>query len=127
MFLLPDAELWATGYVREWLADADEEAFVGNRVPDQRRPRMVIVRRDGGRSPEPARDVPRIAVRVWGATEQDATDLTSIVRAGLAAAAGDGPCRRVEELSGPTPIPDESGQPQRYLLWEFVLRGAEVA
>lgn len=124
--LFADAELWATTYLRAALAARDEDyavgAFVSNEVPNPRRDRMVIVRRDGGNATN-FRDRPRLSVRVWAMTEQDATDLARLVAALLWAAPDGDPVLKVEQQSGPTPIADTSGQPLRYQLFDIHTRG----
>lgn len=128
--IFPDAELWATGYMREALADRSEpyaaSVYVDNKTPAQRRDRMVTFRRDGGPRIDTFREVARLGVNVWGRTEQEATDLARLVRALLGVAANGEPAVNVTELSGPSPIADESGQPRRFLSIEAVMRGANL-
>lgn len=121
MYLLPDAEAWLIDYLRPLLVDVT----VSNAVPNPRMPKMVVVRRDGGPG-DLVLDRPRMSVRVWAESDEDVTDLAATVRAHLFAAPGNGPCRRWVEQSGPTPIPDESGQPLRYIVGQAVLRGASA-
>ena len=128
MFLLPDAELELINLIRPALATAGwSGTTVTNTVPRPRLPQMVIVRRDGGNSPDIARDLARMSVQVWARTEKDCADLAAVVRALLRDTLGQGPVRKVEELSGPTRIADQSGQPLMYLVYEITLRGEEVA
>lgn len=127
-----DVELWAGSYLRGRLAARVEAfaagVFVGNAVPGTRRDRMVVVRRDGGPRVSPVLDAARLSVRVWGRTEQEATDLARLVRALLhdATSDEDGPVVRVVDQSGPSPVADESGQPLRYLVIEFLMRGSAL-
>lgn len=121
----PDVELWATGYLRAALAGRPElvaaSVHVSNQKPTTNKPRTVVVRRDGG----PQRglfDFPRLGVRVWADKEQPASDLARLVQALLLAAPGDGPVLRVQSLSGPSGVPDES-QFQKYLTVELMTRG----
>lgn len=124
--VFPDVELWATTYLRAALTGRSEPytfgVLVGTVVPKDRADRMVMVRRDGG-SARGVFDRPRISVRVWAKKEQDAADLSRLVAALLWAAPGDGVCVRMEQMTGPTPIADESKQPQRYQLFEATMRG----
>ena len=126
--LFPDVELWATGYLRTKLAVRAEPfaatVHVANVKPATNRPRIVVVRRDGG----PQRglfDFPRLAVRVWADKEQDAADLARLVQALLVTAPGTGPVVAATVLSGPQGIPDDS-QPQKYLSVELQTRGTPL-
>lgn len=125
LVVFPDIELWATDYLRDALAARPEsyasDVFVATTVPSPRRDRMVIVRRDGGPRLDAVRERARIAVRVFAATEEDVTDLARMVRALLWVGADGKPVSRVDELSGPSAIPDE--QPHRYMTFELIARG----
>jgi hypothetical protein len=124
----PDVELWATGYLRSALAARSEpyaaSVLVGVVVPDVRRDRMVMVRRDGGPRLDQIRESARLTVRVWGRTEQEASDLARIVSALLWASPDGDPVLRVSQNSGPSPIPDE--QPQRLMSFDVVVRGTQI-
>jgi len=126
----PDVELWATTYLRAALAARPEPyaagVKVGVAVPATRADRMVQVRRDGGPRLDATREAARLGVNVWGKTEQEATDLARLVRALLGGAADGKPVCRVTELSGPSPVADESGQPRRFLTFELVVRGSNL-
>lgn len=129
--VFPDAELWATQWLRNALSDRAESyaqnVYVSNAVPSTRRDRMVTFRRDGGPRLDVVREVARLGVNVWGRTEQEATDLARLVRALMWSAPNDGPpVYRVADLSGPSPIADESGQPRRFFTLELTMRGAEI-
>jgi hypothetical protein len=121
--LYPDVELVLTAYFRTVLPAVDQnDVYVSNAMPSQRRDRMVLVRRDGG-TVSGMRDRPRVSIRVWDTTEQGVTDLARMVLA-LALAAADGdPVLQVVPQSGPTPVTDESGQPLRLIVAEFHTRG----
>jgi hypothetical protein len=127
--MFPDTELWATNYLRAALAARSEPVVTGVKVsasvPNPRAARMVVVRRDGGVA-RGVFDHPRLAVRVWAGTERDAADLSRLVSALVFTAAGDGVCTNVVQLTGPTPVADESDQPLRYLLFELTMRGADL-
>lgn len=124
----PDVELWATGYLRSALAARSEPyaagVLVGVIVPDVRRDRMVMVRRDGGPRLDQIRESARLSVRVWGRTEQEASDLARLVAALLWASPDGDPVLRVTQNSGPSPIPDE--QPQRLMSFDVVVRGTQI-
>lgn len=127
--LLPDVELWATTYLRAAVTARAEpytdDVFVGTSVPNPRRGRMVIVRRDGGRAFDVFDDA-RLSVRVWAGTEQDATDLARMVNALLWAAPNGQPVVKVTHESGPTPVADESKQSLRYSVHTIRSRGVQL-
>lgn len=130
--LYPDIELVLTQRIRNALAGRAEayaqNVYVSNAVPATRRDRMVIVRRDGGTQAE-MRDRPRVSLRIWAMTEQDATNLASFVVALCRRFADGSPIVAVPTsgISGPSPVSDESGQPLRYVVIEFHTRGVVVA
>lgn len=128
--LFPDIELWATAHLRTALTGRSEPytqgVFVSNAVPATRRDRMVIVRRDGGAA-SGVLDRPRLSVRVWAKTEQDATDLARLVAALLWAAPDGAPVVAVAQLSGAVAVPDESGQPLRFQTFELTTRGEAIS
>lgn len=116
-----DADLWWIVYLRGALVGRPEPyasgVYFDRRVPTERRDRMVIVRRDGG-SVSGLFDHPRVALDVWAKTEQDATNLASLIVALALDAAGANGCTRVTHLSGPNSVADPSGQPRRLALIE---------
>lgn len=126
----PDIELELTARYRAAFAARDIDIdWIGNTVPNPRRDRMLVIRRDGG-TQTGVRDRPRVSLRVWAATgkEQDATDLAALVMA-LAPLFADGaPIVAVptEGRSGPWPVPDESDQPLRQMTIEFHMRGEQI-
>lgn len=115
--IFPDVELTVCTYLRSALAARVESycsgVHVSNDLPTPRPTRAVIVRHAGGRRTGHVTAIRTIGVNVWAATEQDATDLSRMVAALLCSAAPS-PIEHVEELSAPTPVPDESGTPRRY-------------
>ena len=128
--IFPDTELWACQYLKPEL-DARPEAYteavyVGNVVPETRTDRMVIVRRDGGPRQSMVWETARLTVRVWGSSEQEATDLARMVGALLWAAPTGEPIIRVTQPTGPTPVPDESRQPLRLQTFELLVRGTDL-
>lgn len=129
LVVFPDAELWATGFIRTALAGRTElyaeGVYVSNAVPTTRRDRMVVVRRDGGPRLDVVREAARLSVNVWGKTEQEVTDLARLVRALFWAAPDGDPVCKVAELSGPSPVADDSGQPRRLFVLELTIRGEQ--
>jgi hypothetical protein len=122
VIVFPDAVLWATDYLRRRLTDLGHaDVFVGSKVPDPREPRMAVVRRVGGVGPNPFVDGPRLQVRVFGSTDEDATELAGLVRALLLASPGDGPVRRARD-GGLVDVEDV--QPLRLLTVDLLTRGA---
>jgi hypothetical protein len=128
--LFADAEAWAVTALRAALALRSEAyksgVVVATTVPPTRPARLVTVRRDGG----PARgifDYPRFGVNVWAATDEDATDLANLVAALMRRLPGDGTCVSIRQLSGASPVPDESGQPRRFCTFEATLRGGVLS
>lgn len=123
----PDVELWATGYLRTFLAGRLEPYAAGVRVDNKKvgnTARQVAVRRDGG----PVRgvfDYPRISVRVWAEKEQEASDLARLIVAALKVAPGNGPVVAVPAVFGPSPIPD-SAQSQRLINAELQMRCTDL-
>lgn len=125
MHVFPDAVLWATGYYREALATAfPDDVFVGDKVPNPRHDYMVVVNRRGGVALDRFRDRPRLAVRVFGPTEEDATRLAGVVRALTLAAPGNGPVRAVRESGGLDEADDV--QPARLLSYDLTTRGVPL-
>lgn len=128
--IFPDAELVACQVLRDRLAERPEpyaaDPFVGHKVPAQRRDRMVIVRRDGGARIDHARETARFGINVWATSDQEAGDLARLVRALLWAAPTGDPFVRIDDLAGPMPIADDTGQPRVYFTCEAVLRSSPL-
>jgi len=124
--VFPDVEAWCVQYLQAQLAARPEPyasgVVVATKIPNPRADRMVIVRRDGGPRMGVAHEIARLGVRVFGETDEVATDLTQLVRALLAASPGEGPIRRYVEISGPSYLIEESGQPVRYFTAELTSR-----
>lgn len=129
--VFPDTELLLCGLLRQALAERPEpyaaDVYVGNTTPNPRRSRMVTIRRDGGIVTEGLLDNAQVGVNVWGDTEQNVNDLARLVRALLWSIPDGKPICRVEDISGPVSIADDSGQPLRYLTFEVWCRGEPMA
>lgn len=129
--LFPDIELVLTTRYRAALAARSEPyatgVYVSNSVPTQRRDRMVIVRRDGGTQTE-MRDRPRVAIRVWAMSEQDADNLARLVMALAPSFVNGSPILAVptDGRNGPIPVADESKQSLRLCNVEFHTRGVPL-
>lgn len=130
--VFPDVEAWAVNLLTSALAERPEpyaaDVYVANTLPQTRRPRQVIVRRDGGPRLDLVREAARLTVRVYGRDDDETKNLAALVRAFLGAAAdGSTPVARVRELSGPTPVPDGKGQPDyRLMTVELIVVGAPL-
>lgn len=121
--IFADLELWATGYLRAALADYGYPAmFVSNTRGTQAT--AVWVRRDGGAQRDLVHETPRLGVNVFAPTEQAVADLARTVSA-LLVAADTAPVIRVTQVSGPSPIADST--PRRFMTFELIVRGAELA
>ena len=119
--IFPDSELWLTGALRAALTDT----YTGIAVPAQRRPREVILRRDGG--PDGfVQSRQRFGFRVFADTEKEAADLADETSARVRALAFTGPALRITTTS-PFPVEDESGKPLRYFTAEIAVRGTPLA
>ena len=110
-----------------WLHDAltaegEAGVIVSNVVPQPRPGRAVIINRDGG-AWDGLIDRPRLRFRVYDASNEAAVNLARTVIRLLPQLVTDGIATRVQHLSGPLDVTDESEQPQMYLLVEIHLRG----
>lgn len=125
-----DADLWWIVYLRGALSDRSEphaqSVHFARKVPNPRLERMVIVRRDGG-NVTGAFDRPRITLDCWGKSDKDVADLAALVTALAFDAPGTNGCVRVQHLSGPNDVTEESGQPRRSVLIEATHRAAILA
>lgn len=122
--LFPDLEMWAASYLRPLLIGRGYAAdTVGNRY--RGKDVEVWVRRDGGPTLDGHREQPRLTVNVFkkGASDQGAADLAALVSAWLRGA-HDETVRRVEQISGPSPVPDTL--PRRLMSFDITVRGADL-
>lgn len=101
-----------------------QNVYVGKKVPDPRRDRMVLFRRDGGGSGDWT-DHPRLGINVYGATDAEADNLARLVVALLPTLVGP-QIDYVTVLSGPVDVTDKSEQPQRYITAEAATRAANL-
>ena len=128
--LFDDIELWATGRMRTLLASRSEpyatDVYIGNKVPNPRRDRMVIFRRDGGPRTSAVLEAPRLGINVWAKTDQDAGDLARLVAALLCASPDGAPVCKVTITGGPYAVPDESTQPRFYFTAELTSKGSDA-
>lgn len=125
--LFPDVERLICAVLRDALAGRSEpyaaDVYVGTTVPNPRPTRMITVRHDGGARLDAALETAQLGINVYAMTETDVNDLTRLTRALLWAAPNGRPITRVDDISGPVAVPNESGQFLRYLTVEATLRG----
>lgn len=124
--LFPDAEKWATGYVRAFLNDG---TYVSNRKPSEgQHDRIVVIRRIGGTAPRRMRrfDRPRLGVNVWATTEEAANDLAARVRTAFLKAHDEGAIKDAI-IAGPAEVtPDGTNMPRRYFTVDYTARGTQL-
>lgn len=123
---LPDV----VGLTRTYLASVLAPVEVATRVPRDRPAEWVQIRRVGGTALE-VRDVARLDVLAWAATEPRAYELGSQARAALWALAGKatlGPMVYVvAEFMGPRQVDDdETGTPQLWFTLDLHVRADEL-
>jgi hypothetical protein len=130
--IFSDLELFLTGFIRaELLAHGETDVFVSNQFPDPARPKAVIVRDDGGPSSSIVTESPTVGVTVLAGDDPtqgaEATNLAQLVKAivkGCARVAPGNPVAAVLASNGPIKVPDESGQPRRYMTFELSVVGS---
>ena len=125
--LWPDVQTVLPAFLRDSLAGREEPFTWGVRVGRRRLESwktlpVVVVRRDGGMV-RGVLDVARVAVRVWAASEDDATDLSLLVRSIMLGLPGIGPVVRVEHNSGPFDIATDGMEFETYMAFDVTLRG----
>ena len=119
--IFPDSELWLTGALRAALVDA----YVDIEVPTTRRPKEVILRRDGGPD-DLIQSHQRFGFRVFAPKKGDAIRLADLTSAHLRGLRFTGPIRDVSTTS-PFSVNDPSGVPCRYFTAEVAVRGTPLA
>lgn len=122
----PDVPLWLCTWLRAALTARPETictgVFVSDEMPNPRRTKMVIVRRDGGRRRSLVLEDLSLGVNVWAATKTDTATLSFIVQGLIASTQALGPMVTVIPASGPTIVPDESEHHRRYLTFDVTAR-----
>ncbi len=120
-----DAELVMTTGIRALLvADDQDDVFVSNEIPNPRRPKMVVWNRDGGGADDALFDEPLMRCRVWAPTDKQANDLAADVIRFVQHMRDGNPITFARKQSGPYDVPDDSGVPQKYVLFEIRMRSA---
>ncbi|MFQ6851274.1 hypothetical protein AAIB46_10295 [Streptomyces sp. 35M1] len=123
----PDSVEVYARYLREALAARGDPVQTGTRVPTPRPRRFVTVHRIGGTRLDVVTDRPRLDVHCWGATEDEAADLVTVVRALAFAAPGwrGAVVYDVAEVGGPSLLTDsETSLPKYAHAIELSIRGA---
>lgn len=127
--VFPDAVAVTTTYLREQLADRDSPAHVGRKVPTERPPLFITVRRAGGVRQTVVSDRPLLIVECWADSDEAAHDLAQLCRALLHAMAGTTqsgvPVYRVDDAGGVIDLPDPVSTQSRFTFTvQAHLRGA---
>lgn len=126
---MPDTELWATGWIRGALAGRPEEyaagVYVDHRTPDPLKPRMAIVRGDGGTRVDFLHEQTLLAVNVYAQSEQLADSLARLLEGLLLSVRAEDPVAYITSQSRPVRIDDAA--PRRYFVVEVTMRGADVS
>ena len=124
--IYPDVELAVTAYLRAALATYGQSVRVSTNYKGDAR--EVVVRRDGGPQLDRIRETARLGVNVYATSSNDqaVSDLARVVSAHLRAMADGSPVTRVEQTSGPSPIPEPGNLTRRYLTFEVDVRGVEL-
>lgn len=128
-----DLEKFLCRYLRAALAGTGSElatgVYVGNEFPEQRRPKSVVVRDDGGPAGLVTKQ-PAVGITVLAGDDpadgQEATDLALLVEALMWGCPGIDPGNPVAAVlgsTGPSKVPDDTGQPRRYLTFELSVVG----
>lgn len=124
-----DLEGWAVTYLGTALAaraeDFAEDVTVDHIAPEAITGRLVTVRDDGGQRAEVTK-TSSLAVNVWAATQEDASDLVRLVVALLEASPGAGPVVGHASTSGPTRVPEKSEAPHWFASVDLVHRGSSL-
>ncbi|MCO4276129.1 hypothetical protein NG701_17145 [Pseudarthrobacter sp. HLT3-5] len=136
-----DVELFLTEHIRARLAAIAADAanprsalaggvYVGERFPEARRNKTVVVRDDGG--PTTGLNTRDTTVGVTVLAGDDPTDgqevsnlalLVQAIVAGCAAVEAGNPVAVVRGTSGPYKVRDDSGQPRRYFTADLGVTG----
>lgn len=119
--IFPDSELWLTGALRAALVGV----YVDIEVPTARRPKEVVLRRDGG--PDGlVQSRQRFGFRVFATKKADVIPLADLVSAHVRGLRFTGPARDITTTS-PFSVNDPSGVPCRYFTAEIAVRGTPLA
>lgn len=90
------------------------QVYVGRRVPDPRRDRMIIFANRGGFKVNPVWLRSTVDMSVWGKDDPGADDLAQLAAA-IMASANDSLIESAEVITYPQDVADASGQPLRFV------------
>jgi hypothetical protein len=125
-----DVEAWAVEYLSDALAliedDFAADVTVTNVAPETIPARLVTVRDDSGPRSEHVTKTSSMAVNVWAASDEDASDLARLVVALLESSAGSGAVVGHESTFGPSRVPEPSGQPHWFATVDLIHRGVSL-
>lgn len=125
LIIMPDVELWATGWIRSALTYRTEDyagdVYVDIKTPDPLKPYMVIVRNDGGHRSDMLHENVLLAVNVYGPSESVVDALARLVEGLLLSVSASSPVEQIVSQSRPVRVPDT--QPRRYFVVEMTVRG----
>lgn len=120
VIVAPDAEQLVCDWLQPELSARGRDVPVGTRVPSPRPAEFVRVIQSGGERPNLVQDRPTLLVEGWAASESAARSLTELARGLIRSMPGqqiDGVMvYRVDELGGPTNLPDPDSAQSRYTI-----------
>lgn len=127
----PDIEAVVVGWLNAVLDGHGVTSPVSTRVPNPRPSRFIRVQRTGGPQQTVVTDGAQVTIEVWDDNAPDAAAAARIVRAVVAGArnvttpSGD-LIYRTDEFSGPSLLPDVSGQPRYSWTVRLHVRGTPL-
>lgn len=127
----PDVETVLVEWISDVLEGHDLEQPVTTRVPNPRPSRFVRIQRTGGPQSNLVVDGAQVTIECWDDNQPDAAATARILRAELAAirnvTTGSGDLiYRTDEFSGPSILPDLSGQPRYSWTVRVHVRGVPI-
>lgn len=123
--LFPNVEALLVGHFDDLL-----DIRVANAIPDPRPAEFLRIVRTGGPRTGVRTDSAQVTFEYWADTLYNASEGARLVRAHVNALAGrriDGvQVNRVQEFSGPSELPDPSGQPRYSWTVQIDVRGTAI-
>lgn len=120
VILAPDAEQLVCDWLQPELAARGRDVPVGTRVPNPRPAEFVRVVQSGGDRLNIVQVRPTLLVEGWASTESAARSLTELARGLIRSMPGQQIAGvmvyRVDELGGPSNLPDPDSAQARYTL-----------